>query len=54
MKIVFLKETTLGDKVFNVGEEAEIHDSLASILIRKGKAKKDQVKSKTAKSNKED
>ncbi len=64
MKIKFIKASTVGssDSVsgktittfYKVGETAEVNKDSALILIRKGRAKQVQVKSKTANSNKED
>ena len=54
MKIKFLRTSTVGGKPYKVGEIAEINKDSASILIRKGRAKEVQGKSKTANSNKED
>lgn len=54
MKIKFTKASTVSNKPYKVGEIAEINKDSASILIRKGRAKEVQGKSKTASSNKED
>ncbi len=64
MKLKFIKASTVGSsdpvtgrtvtQSYKVGETAEVNKDSALILIRKGRAKEVQVKSKTAKSNKED
>jgi len=64
MKLKFLRTSTVGSNdpitgetittVYAVGETAEVNKDSALILIRKGRAKQVQVKSKTANSNKED